>query len=154
MRTGMTARRLCMVVHSSIPADPRVMAQVRAAREGGWEVDVVALREPAQPELETLDGDVQVHRLPVVHRRGSALGAVVEEYLSFTTRAAWKAGALHARRRYDVVEVHNPPDFLVLAALAPRLGVPRYCWTSTTSRRTCSTLASAGAVERPPRTRC
>ena len=121
MRTRMTARRLCMVVHSSIPADPRVMAQVRAAREGGWDVDVVALQEPAQPKLETLDGDVQVHRLPVVHRRGSALGAVVGEYLSFTTRAAWKAGALHAGRPYDVVEVHNPPDFLVLAGLAPRL---------------------------------
>jgi glycosyltransferase involved in cell wall biosynthesis len=45
---------------------------------------------------------------------------VVAEYLGFTLLAAAKAARLAIRRRYAVVQVHNPPDFLVAAALVPR----------------------------------
>src|SRR4051794_15779323 len=110
-----------MVVHSAIPSDPRVMAQVRAALDAGWEIDIVALREPGEADAEILEGDVRVYRLPVAHRRGKGFVSVVQEYVTFTARGAFKAAALHARRSYDVVEVHNPPDFLALAALAPKL---------------------------------
>jgi glycosyltransferase involved in cell wall biosynthesis len=64
---------------------------------------------------------VQVIRLPVAHRHGGAPLALLAEYLHFTARAIVHAAARSARRRYDVVQVHNPPDFLVVAALLPRL---------------------------------
>jgi glycosyltransferase involved in cell wall biosynthesis len=110
-----------MVVHSAVPADPRVMAQVRAAREGGFDVDIVSLQAEGEARAEILERGARVFRLPVSHRRGAGLVGVVQEYLSFTTRASLKVAALHARRPYDVVEIHNPPDFLVLAALVPKL---------------------------------
>jgi glycosyltransferase involved in cell wall biosynthesis len=46
---------------------------------------------------------------------------VVREYVAFTVLAAVKAARLARRRRYSVVQVHNPPDFLMLAAVIPRL---------------------------------
>ena len=70
---------------------------------------------------EILEG-VKVIRLPVEHRQGGAALALLREYLLFTTLATIHAARRSRSRRYDVVQVHNPPDFLVVAALLPRLG--------------------------------
>jgi glycosyltransferase involved in cell wall biosynthesis len=110
-----------MVVHAPIPYDGRVMAQARAAIRNGFDVDIVSLRTPGEASVELLEDGVQVFRLPLRHARGSGLPAVVREYLAFTFLALAKVGVLHVRRRYDLIEVHNPPDFLMLAALVPRL---------------------------------
>ncbi len=39
----------------------------------------------------------------------------------FLVKSAGLLSALHVRRRYDVIHIHNVPDFLVFAALIPRL---------------------------------
>jgi glycosyltransferase involved in cell wall biosynthesis len=43
------------------------------------------------------------------------------EYVSFTALATLRLIPEALRRHYDVVQIHNPPDFLVIAALLPRL---------------------------------
>jgi glycosyltransferase involved in cell wall biosynthesis len=63
---------------------------------------------------------VEVHRLPVEHRRGSVL-RYAWEYAAFTALALLKVASLHLRRRFQVVEVDNMPDILLLSALVPRL---------------------------------
>ena len=110
--------RLLMIVHGPYP-EPRVGVQTAAALGAGYEVDVVATRRPGEPLSDVVAG-ARVHRLPVEHRRGVGLLATVREYVGFTVRAFVTAARLGFRRRYDVVHVHNPPDFLVLAAAGPR----------------------------------
>lgn len=108
-----------MLLHAYYPDDTRAAAQARAAVAAGFDVDVVALRRPSDAEREEVDG-VRCFRVPIQRSRGSGIGALAGEYLGFVARA----GALAARlslRRYDVVEVHNPPDFLALAGIAPRV---------------------------------
>jgi len=107
-------------VHSSFPDDVRVARQVRAAVRAGYRVDVVALRGPGEAARGHAEG-AHVFRLPVEHRRGAGVIRLVLEYLGFTILAAGLVGARSLTRRYDVVQVHNPPDFLVVAALLPRL---------------------------------
>jgi glycosyltransferase involved in cell wall biosynthesis len=109
-----------MLLHSYYPEDGRVAAEVRAAIASGFEVAVLALRGQNQEPQEWIDG-ARVIRLPVGHRRGSGKLALLGEYLSFTARAIMRAAACSVRRRFDVVHVNNPPDFLVLATLVPRL---------------------------------
>jgi glycosyltransferase involved in cell wall biosynthesis len=46
---------------------------------------------------------------------------LVLEYTGFVLLASIVVASRMPRRRYDVVQVHNPPDFLVAAALPPRL---------------------------------
>jgi glycosyltransferase involved in cell wall biosynthesis len=46
---------------------------------------------------------------------------MIFEYLAFTLLATVVLAAAAARRTYDVVEVHAPPDFLILAGLLPKL---------------------------------
>jgi glycosyltransferase involved in cell wall biosynthesis len=110
-----------MLVHGPFPVgEPRVARQARAAAAAGYEVDVICMRRPAEPQDELLDG-IGIHRLPLEHERGIGLWAIVREYVGFTLLAAWRLTGLTRRRRYRVVHVHNPPDFLLLAALPAKL---------------------------------
>ena len=113
-------RRVLMIVHASFPQDVRVVREARALVDAGWEVDVLATTESLQPRRETVGG-ADVHRLGVEHRRGAGTVAMLVEYTRFTVLAVWQAARLMTKRRYAVVQVHNPPDFLVVATLWPRL---------------------------------
>jgi glycosyltransferase involved in cell wall biosynthesis len=116
----MKAPRILMLLHDYYPEEVRVAAQARAAVSAGFDVDVLALRGVGELEEERLDG-VRVIRLPVRHRHGAGALALLREYLEFTALASVRAVSLSRRGRYDLVEVHNPPDFLVVGALVPRL---------------------------------
>jgi len=112
---------ICMLVHGPFPvAEPRVTREARAALAAGYEVDVVCLRRPGEPRRERLEG-IDIYRLPLEHVRGRGFWAAAREYLGFTALAAAELAALARRRRYLVVQVHNPPDFLLLAALPAKL---------------------------------
>jgi glycosyltransferase involved in cell wall biosynthesis len=111
-------RRLCMVVHGPYP-EPRVEREAQAARADGWKVDVVAMRRPGEPAKESCDG-VSVIRLPFNHVHGTAISSLVREYVGFTAFASVTVARRHLRRKYDVLHVHNPPDFLIVAALFPK----------------------------------
>ena len=113
-------KRLCAIVHSDYPGDPRVRRAVRVALDEGWEVDVLATRQPGERASEFVDG-ARVTRLPIAHRRGAGALQVVTEYLGFTVMAAARASFLAPRRRYSAVHIHNPPDFLIVAATIPKL---------------------------------
>ena len=109
-----------MIVHGPFPPDSRVARAVRVAIDERWEVDVLATRQPGQLETEVVDG-ARVTRLPIQHRWGGSTFAVAREYLGFTALASLRAAQLAGRHRYAVVHVHNPPDFLIAAALVPKL---------------------------------
>jgi glycosyltransferase involved in cell wall biosynthesis len=64
---------------------------------------------------------VTVYRLPLPLRRGHGRARYVVQYAVFGLAAALVAAALHARRRWDVVQVNSMPDALVFAAAVPRL---------------------------------
>jgi glycosyltransferase involved in cell wall biosynthesis len=112
--------RACVVVHGPFPPDPRVARAVDVAVGEGWDVDVLATRQPGQLAVERSAG-VRLIRLPVAHRWGSGALHVVGEYLGFTMFASVRLARLSLRQRYDVVHVNNPPDFLILAAVVPKL---------------------------------
>jgi glycosyltransferase involved in cell wall biosynthesis len=83
-------------------------------------VDVLATRQPGQPVVEHLDG-ARVIRLPIAHRWGAGAVRTAREYLGFTLLATIRVARLGRRRRYKVVHVNNPPDFLIVSALVPKL---------------------------------
>jgi len=109
--------RVCMLVHEHYPRDFRVRREARVLLAAGMEVTVVSLREPGQSAQDDVDG-AEVVRLPIQRHRGRPMPVYVAEYLAFASAAgAWLA----AHRPFDVVHVHAPPDFLVLAGLVPKL---------------------------------
>ncbi len=114
--------RVAMVHISDFRLDSRIQRQARALAERGDEVDLVCVGE--REELRVGAGTIRVH--PVAGRKaGGGPGAYVRSYGAFLARAMWRLSVLDARRRFDLVEVHNMPDALTAAALGARLrGTP------------------------------
>jgi glycosyltransferase involved in cell wall biosynthesis len=113
--------RLCLITHARFPiGEPRAERAARAAAAAGYRVDVIALRGEGEPAHERLEG-ITVRRLPIHHRRGAPIAMMALEYCSFTILAGLWALLLRARGKIAVVEVHSPPEFLILAGLLPKL---------------------------------
>jgi len=112
--------RHCMVVENHWP-DIRVEREALALLARGYEVDVVCEEGAGHGPGTTREDGVTVHRLPVRRRGGAGRAAQLVEYLSFFVRATVRVASLHRSRRYDSVQAHNVPDFLVFAAIVPKL---------------------------------
>lgn len=113
------AKRVCMVVDNGWP-DTRVEREARAILRSGYAVDVICVRGRDERSRQASDG-LTIFRLPVARRRGMSTGVQLLEYLTFLGLAALKLCMLDGRRRYQVIHVHNVPDFLVFAAIWPKL---------------------------------
>ena len=114
----MKMARVCMVVYSTYPADPRVRREAEALAAEGASVDVICLRDEGERGVEEVRG-VRAVRLPVARSRGGGLRYAWEWGL-FTVMSFAVVSWLHLVKRYHVVHVHNMPDFLVASALLPR----------------------------------
>ena len=113
-------RRAAVVLYSYYASDPRPRRETEALQRAGMEVDVICLREDSdEPALEVLDG-VNVHRIPLRRRRAGKI-TYAFQYFSFLVSASALLSWWRLRRRYDLVHVHNMPDFLVFSALLPKL---------------------------------
>jgi glycosyltransferase involved in cell wall biosynthesis len=90
----------------------------------GHDVDVIALRRAGQPSRAHIDGVrlIRIQRRSVTEK---AAATYLLKLLAFLAKATALLTVLQLRRRYDVVHVHNVPDFLVFAALLPRLAGAR-----------------------------
>src|ERR1700758_1375452 len=129
--------KVLMWVENHFPQDTRVANEARLLAEAGYKVAVIALKREGQAARETWDG-IEVYRLPTLElfkktvaangsrmkllfvRLKSFLGYVVE-YVYFTTACLTVSTYIFARRGFDVMHAHNPPDTLFLVALPFKL---------------------------------
>jgi glycosyltransferase involved in cell wall biosynthesis len=126
-----------MWVENHFPQDTRVTNEARLLADAGYKVAVIALRKQGQAARETWNG-IEVYRVPTLElfkktvagngsrlsllfvRLKSFLGYVVE-YIYFTTACLTVSTYVFARRGFDVMHAHNPPDTLFLVALPFKL---------------------------------
>jgi len=116
-------RRICMVTYSDFLSDSRVRRYADALTEQGDHVDVVALQPVRQaPKEEKVNNRLHLFR---IQRR---FGKTEQSRLSFLLpvlrflfrSSAWIARQ-HVLKPYDLLHIHNVPDFLVFAGLFPKL---------------------------------
>ncbi len=112
-------KRVCMVVFSYYPADPRPRREAEALIDAGFEVDMICLRNHHETAKETVHG-VNIYRMPLEKKRGGKL-RYLWEYFYFGLLAFWQVSWLFMRKNYRILHVHNMPDVLVFSALLPRL---------------------------------
>lgn len=111
--------RIAMVGHTPYWTDPRVQRAAEALAESGHQVDVFAL---SRAGLKAGESNALI-RIDLMNMRKQRAGGARRafEYVSFFAWAFVMVSIRHARRRYDVVYVHNMPNFLVIAGLLPKL---------------------------------
>ncbi len=112
-------RRVCIVRLTRYPWQRNVRRNAETLASHGYEVDVICGRGKGEKKREVMNG-VNVYRLPLEHHRGSVARRVFE-YSVFFVQASLELARLSLKKRYDVVEVHTMPDFLIFVTLFPRL---------------------------------
>ncbi len=112
--------RVAMIVFSYYPNDTRVRREAEALAEAGISVDVLCLIYPGQPKNEKIN-NVNVHRTKVEKKRRPGKAHHIWQYSYFILVSFFKLTALHLKKRFDFIHVHNLPDILVLSAIFPRL---------------------------------
>ena len=116
---------VAMLLHGTYPWDERVKREAEALVDAGHSVDVLCLSQhAAEPRRDACHG-VSVHRAKSSRSRSEGKVSYILEYLRSFVGAGTKLGLLNLRRRYDVIQVHTLPDFLVFAALPLKLGGAR-----------------------------
>ncbi len=111
--------RVCHLVYSYYPFDPRVRREVETLRRAGHRLHVVAMRAPGEAKEEDVSG-VRVHRIPLPIVRGGKTRYAFQ-YAAFSLLASAVLLRLHLREHFEVVHVHSLPDFLILGVLAEKL---------------------------------
>jgi glycosyltransferase involved in cell wall biosynthesis len=118
--SALSGKKAAVVVYSYYPSDTRVRRAAEAMIGAGMTVDLLCLTDlETDPVSETIGG-VNVFRVPFKRRRGSKW-AYLSQYGRFLLSSFWFLTNRGIKKKYDLVHVHNMPDFLVFAALIPKL---------------------------------
>jgi glycosyltransferase involved in cell wall biosynthesis len=115
--------KICMIVHKNYYADPRVKRYVNSLLNLGVSVDVICISEHDGRFHEKLDL-LTVHTISLGHHHSSRTYYLFEYGLAFIFYF-FKLTLLHLKNHYDVIHIHNAPDFLVFTALLPKLSGAR-----------------------------
>ena len=111
-------RRRACILRRSDQYEPTVRSEAEALIDAGFDVEVICIRSADSPRRAVVNG-VKVIRTPV-GLCSSMVGKAVG-YGLFFLFATGNVSIRHIRRPYAVVQANSLPDFLVFAALVPKL---------------------------------
>ncbi|WP_150107290.1 glycosyltransferase [Pedosphaera parvula] len=115
-------KRICMISHSFYENDNRIMRYAESLADRGDEVDIFSLkRDPASADVETIR-KVRVHRIQNRFSKDQKDKAgYLLPLIKFWFGSSLYLTRKHFQKRYDLIHVHNVPDFLVFAAWFPKV---------------------------------
>jgi glycosyltransferase involved in cell wall biosynthesis len=112
--------KICMVAFTQYLMDNRVRREAEALVDRGDEVDVICFGKDGEKKVETING-VSLFRISVMRYKGTSAVRYLASYALFFIAAFLKISFLHLRKRYDVIQVHTMPDFMVFVAVIPKI---------------------------------
>jgi glycosyltransferase involved in cell wall biosynthesis len=112
--------KVCMVAYTFYDADNRVRRYAEALAKRGDHVDVVALRQEGEASESVLNG-VHIYRIQKRIVNEKAKFTFLFRLLLFLLRSMLFLARSQLRDRYDLIHVHNIPDFEVFSAIVPKL---------------------------------
>jgi glycosyltransferase involved in cell wall biosynthesis len=116
----MSMAKICMVAFTEYPFDPRPRREAEALAARGDEVDFICLSSEGYGTEAVLNG-VRLHQIHIGRYRGGKSGSYLRSYFRFFLRAFRLLNTLYLQKRYDVIQIHTLPDFMVFTALLPKL---------------------------------
>lgn len=114
-------KKICMVAYTEYKFDNRVQRYTQALAKRGDRVDVIALDDgPSEAGKEQTNG-ITLYQIQKRLYNEVGYHDYAQNVLRFLVRSSVLLRRLHVRNQYDVIHIHNIPDFLVFAAWYPRL---------------------------------
>jgi glycosyltransferase involved in cell wall biosynthesis/peptidoglycan/xylan/chitin deacetylase (PgdA/CDA1 family) len=116
-----TRKKICMLAYTPYEFDNRVRRYAETLAKRGDRVDVIALGGAHFPRaVEEING-VTVYRVQSREYDERHKWTYAWRLLRFLWKSSLTLTQLHARNSYDLIHIHNMPDFLVFAAWYPKL---------------------------------
>lgn len=106
---------VCMITQSNYPADPRVRRQAEVLEKAGYEVDIICLPQRGQSRVESF-GKITAIRI-LTDKRSETISTYLLQSIFFFIRAFFKLQQLSFFKRYDLIQIHNMPDWHVFTAV-------------------------------------
>ena len=103
--------RILMIVKNNPFKDSRVKKEVRSLLDGGAEIDIIGICREREFH-QKLFGRANFY--PLFIAKGDTGVQKIMEFFSFLSLSTIRAILLFVTRRYQVVHLHTPPDFLIL----------------------------------------
>ena len=114
-------KNILMLAYTSYPADARIRREAETlAFQDGYSVSILTLKEESFPRAYNLDG-VNIIEVNLNKYQGKNNVRYLFSYLQFMLISFLKCNRLFFLKKIDIIHVHNMPDFLVFAAIIPRL---------------------------------
>jgi glycosyltransferase involved in cell wall biosynthesis len=114
-------KKICMVAHSGYESDNRIRRYAEALVKRGDQVDVIALAEGNAHLGSDVIGGVTLFRVQSRGHKETGKWSYFRQLLRFFVTASVFLTRRHHKLHYDVIHVHNVPDFLVYTAWYPKL---------------------------------
>lgn len=113
-------KNILMLLHAYYKDDTRVRRQAEILAKNGFNVSVLCLNKGGEADFEIYN-NVYIERIPVSRSVHKTTFNLIKEYLKFIFFCLGKKYKEMIRKNYDVVVVHNMPNFLIFAALPVKL---------------------------------
>lgn len=110
-----------MVAYSPYEADNRIRRYAETLAKRGDQVDVIAISGTDYEKNEREINGVNVYRVQHREHNERSKWTYAWRLLRFLVSCSRALTKLHKQNRYDVIHIHNMPDFLVFAAWYPKL---------------------------------
>ena len=108
-----------MVVQSKYPNDPRVRRQAEKLEQEGFNVDIICLDKKGNNKIEKF-GSITAYKILNAYNQENIFGYMIVS-ISFFMLAFVKLFFLSLKKKYDLLQIHNMPDFLVFVGLICKL---------------------------------
>jgi glycosyltransferase involved in cell wall biosynthesis/peptidoglycan/xylan/chitin deacetylase (PgdA/CDA1 family) len=113
-------KKICMLTYSTYESDNRVRRYAEALAKRGDRVDVIAISGKQTPDESQKIRGVTPFRIQYRERNERHQLSYAWRWMRFVLASMIFLTRRHRRIKYDLIHVHNPPDFLVFAAWFPK----------------------------------
>jgi glycosyltransferase involved in cell wall biosynthesis len=113
-------KKVCMLAYACYEFDNRIRRYAEALAARGDQVDVIALAEGNSPLRTEVVKGVTVYRVQQRSFNERHKWTYAWRLLRFLWASSIFLTRRHRRVRYDVIHVHNVPDFMIFAAWYPK----------------------------------
>ncbi len=108
-----------MIDYRCYQHDAYLRRYIDALLHSGAQVDVLCLQSRSDTIVDETHG-LRIFAIPVTRSTGNLLAHFVGYSLAFVLFALWLL-VLYVKERYQVIHVHNMPDFLIFTAFVPKM---------------------------------
>ena len=119
--TRQESRKACFLYYHRFKGTAILYREAKALKDKGFDVDIVCLRDSEEENVFQHYEDMNLYCIQARPEREKKASSYFLKLFTFCVKSTALLSWLGLKKRYDVIHVTSPPDFLVFSTLIPKL---------------------------------